>query len=241
MKQKTSMLILAFLLCFIGTANAQGPTKPKLCSTCGKMVVNCPYKGNHPKCATCGKLKEKCAYKGNHPKPTANTSPQKDTRVNKQIKPLEYYEGVWEWETTDIDGTKKSEAIRLEKAPDGIYYYSYSLSSLVVGDERITYIIPFEYSIDSNMHLVLRLDKSKVETDYYPQFNEEKRELFAKYPEEEKKWRKKRDEEIEKVKNQFLNSLPNVLRYTIKSCIGDKLILIDSKGKIITYTAEGLG
>ena len=68
MKQKTSMLILAFLLCFIGTANAQGPTKPKLCSTCGKMVVNCPYKGNHPKCVTCGKLKEKCAYKGNHPK-----------------------------------------------------------------------------------------------------------------------------------------------------------------------------
>ena len=68
MKQKISILILVFLLCFITTANAQGPVKPKLCSTCGKMVVNCPYKGNHPKCATCGKVKEKCSYKGNHPK-----------------------------------------------------------------------------------------------------------------------------------------------------------------------------
>ncbi len=67
MKQKISILFWALLLCFITTANAQGPTKPKLCATCGKMVVNCPYKGNHPKCATCGKLKEKCAYKGNHP------------------------------------------------------------------------------------------------------------------------------------------------------------------------------
>lgn len=67
MKLKTSILILAFLLCLTGSVHAQGPVKPKLCSTCGKMVVNCLYKGNHPKCATCGKLKEKCAYKGNHP------------------------------------------------------------------------------------------------------------------------------------------------------------------------------
>ena len=221
MKRK-SFLLLAFLLCFIGAAYAQGPTKPKLCATCGKMYVNCPYKGNHPK-------------------PSTNAASQKPARGNKQVKPLEYYEGVWEWETTDKDGTKKREAIRLENAPDGTYYYSYSLCSLVVGDERITYIIPFKYSIDSNMHLVLRLDKSKVETEYYPRFNEEKRELFAKYPEEERKWRKNREEEIEKVKKQFLNSLPNVLRYTIKSCIGDKLILIDSRGKTITYTEAGLG
>ena len=68
MKQKISILFWALLLCFITTANAQGPVKPKLCSTCGKMYVNCPYNGNHPKCATCGKVKEKCAYKGNHPK-----------------------------------------------------------------------------------------------------------------------------------------------------------------------------
>ena len=68
MKQKISILFWALLLCFISTANAQGPTKPKLCATCGKMYVNCPYNGNHPKCATCGKVKEKCAYEGNHPK-----------------------------------------------------------------------------------------------------------------------------------------------------------------------------
>lgn len=48
MKQKT-FLLFAFLLCMMGSVHAQGPVKPKLCSTCGKMVVNCPYKGNHPK------------------------------------------------------------------------------------------------------------------------------------------------------------------------------------------------
>ncbi len=67
MKQKTFFILVVLWLCLAGTVQAQGPVKPKLCSTCGKMVVNCPYKGNHPKCATCGKLKEKCAYKGNHP------------------------------------------------------------------------------------------------------------------------------------------------------------------------------
>ena len=234
------MLILAFLLCFISIANAQGPTKPKLCSTCGKMVVNCPYKGNHPKCATCGKLKEKCAYKGNHPKPTANPTPQKDTRGNKQIKASDLW-GDWVLETIETDGSKKIENISLEEAPYGTLYYIYSLSSLVVGDESITYIIPLEYSIDSNMHLVLRLDKSKADTYFYSQYNEEKRELFSKYPEEEKKWRKKREAEIEKVKTQLLDSLPNVLRYTVKSCNREKLILIDSKGKTITYKFEDIG
>jgi len=67
MKQKP-FLLFAFLLCMMGSVHAQGPVKPKLCSTCGKMVVNCPYKGSHPKCTTCGKLKESCPYKGNHPK-----------------------------------------------------------------------------------------------------------------------------------------------------------------------------
>jgi len=238
MKQKTSMLILEFLLCFICIANAQGPTKPKLCSTCGKMVVNCPYKGNHPKCATCGKLKEKCAYKGNHPKPTANTSPQKDTRGNKQIKASDLW-GDWGLKVTDKDGSKHNEFMSFDI--ESVYYYSYELSSLVVGDEEIIYRIPFEYSIESNKYLVLRLDKSKADVSYLPTFNEEKRELFAKYPEEETKWRKKREAEIEKAKNQLLDSLPNVIRYTIKSCKNEKLILIDSKGKTITYDFMGVG
>ena len=68
MKQKTIFILVGLWLCLVGTVQAQGPVKPKLCSTCGKMVVNCPYKGNHPKCATCGKLKESCPYKGSHPR-----------------------------------------------------------------------------------------------------------------------------------------------------------------------------
>ena len=69
MKRKSFFILVGLWLCFIGAAYAQvPPTKPKLCATCGKMYVNCPYKGNHPKCATCGKVKEKCPYRGNHPK-----------------------------------------------------------------------------------------------------------------------------------------------------------------------------
>lgn len=84
MKQKTILIFLALVLCCVGTANAQGPVKPKMCATCGKMVVNCPYKGNHPKCATCGKLKDMCAYKGNHPAPQ-KTQPVRPNKTTSRI------------------------------------------------------------------------------------------------------------------------------------------------------------
>ena len=67
---KTKLTIL-FLLCLCTiSAAGQGITRQK-CATCGKLKVQCPYKGNHPvekKCASCGKVISKCQYKGNHPK-----------------------------------------------------------------------------------------------------------------------------------------------------------------------------
>ena len=76
---KTKLTIL-FLLCLCTlSAAGQGITRQK-CATCGKLKVQCPYKGNHPKpqpektCASCGKVISKCPYKGNHPKPQETKS-----------------------------------------------------------------------------------------------------------------------------------------------------------------------
>ena len=70
---KTRIILFLFCLCTLSAAG-QGITRQK-CATCGKLKVQCPYKGNHPKpqpektCASCGKVISKCQYKGNHPKP----------------------------------------------------------------------------------------------------------------------------------------------------------------------------
>lgn len=64
------LLTTLFLLCLC-TLSAAGQTITRQkCATCGKLKVQCPYKGNHPvenKCASCGKVISKCPYKGNHP------------------------------------------------------------------------------------------------------------------------------------------------------------------------------
>lgn len=45
-------------------------TQPeKKCATCGKVLSQCQYKGEHPKCAECGELVENCPYNGKHPAP----------------------------------------------------------------------------------------------------------------------------------------------------------------------------
>ena len=69
------ILTTLFLLCLC-TLSAAGQTITRQkCATCGKLKVQCPYKGNHPKpqpektCTSCGKVISKCPYKGNHPKP----------------------------------------------------------------------------------------------------------------------------------------------------------------------------
>ena len=68
---KTRIILFIFCLCTLSAAG-QGITRQK-CATCGKLKVQCPYKGNHPKpqpektCTSCGKVISKCQYKGSHP------------------------------------------------------------------------------------------------------------------------------------------------------------------------------
>lgn len=63
-------ILLLFLCIFTVVTWAQIPTQP--CSTCGKVLSTCSYKGKHPTCKECGKLLEKsytnsCPHGGNHP------------------------------------------------------------------------------------------------------------------------------------------------------------------------------
>jgi len=68
MKKILHILLLLVFIASAMPAYAQISPRHRICSTCGKTIDNCRYKGKHPECPTCGKVVDNCQYKGNHPK-----------------------------------------------------------------------------------------------------------------------------------------------------------------------------